>query len=179
MNTNELLVSGHTACAGCGAMIMMRHVLKELGEKTIMVIPACCTTLLMGVYPYSSLKIPIVHCPFETAAAMATGVRAALDLEGDIETTVLAWAGDGGTFDIGLQALSGAAERNENFIYVCYDNQAYMNTGIQRSSATPWGAWTTTTPRPKRKNRTSKRYSQNPGSPRNSLYSYSHFGFYG
>jgi pyruvate/2-oxoacid:ferredoxin oxidoreductase beta subunit len=148
MNTNELLVSGHTACAGCGAMIMMRHILKELGERTIMVLPACCSTLLMGVNFHSSLKIPLIHCPFETAAAMATGVRAALDLEGDTETTVLAWAGDGGTFDIGLQALSGAVERNENFIYVCYDNEAYMNTGIQRSSATPWAAWTTTTPRP-------------------------------
>lgn len=156
MNTNELLVSGHNACAGCGAMIMMRHVLKELGEKTIMVIPACCSTLLMGVYPYTSLRIPLIHCPFETAAAIASGIRAALNLDGDTETTVLAWAGDGGTFDIGLQALSAAVERNENFIYVCYDNEAYMNTGIQRSSATPWGAWTTTTPRPTVKNEPKK-----------------------
>ena len=156
MNTKELLVSGHSACAGCGAMIMMRHVLKELGEKTVMVLPACCATLLMGIYPYSSLKIPIIHCPFETAAAIASGVRASLDLDGDTETTALAWAGDGGTFDIGLQALSGAVERNENFIYVCYDNEAYMNTGIQRSSATPWGAWTTTTPRPRGKSEPKK-----------------------
>ncbi len=148
MNTKEILVSGHNACAGCAAMIMMRHVLKELGEKTVMVVPACCATLLMGAHPHTSLKIPLIHCPFETAAAIATGVRASLDLDGDTETTVLAWAGDGGTFDIGLQALSGAVERNENLIYVCYDNEAYMNTGIQRSSATPWGAWTTTTPRP-------------------------------
>lgn len=144
----EILCSGHTACPGCGAVIMLRHILKELGKKTIMVLPACCSTLLMGINHYSSLKIPLIHCPFETAGAMDTGVRAALDLEEDTETTVLAWAGDGGTFDIGLQALSGAVERNENFIYICYDNEAYMNTGIQRSSATPWAAWTTTTPRP-------------------------------
>jgi pyruvate/2-oxoacid:ferredoxin oxidoreductase beta subunit len=135
---------------------MLRHILKELGEKTVMVIPACCSTLLMGAYPHTSLKIPLIHCPFETAAAIASGVRAALDLDGDAETTVLAWAGDGGTFDIGLQALSAAVERNENFIYVCYDNEAYMNTGIQRSSATPWGAWTTTTPRPAVKNEPKK-----------------------
>jgi pyruvate ferredoxin oxidoreductase beta subunit/2-oxoisovalerate ferredoxin oxidoreductase beta subunit len=92
------------------------------------------------------LKVPVLHTAFETAAIGAAGVRAALDTQGDTETTVVAWAGDGGTFDIGLQALSGAAERNENILYICYDNEAYMNTGIQRSSATPWGAWTTTTP---------------------------------
>jgi pyruvate ferredoxin oxidoreductase beta subunit/2-oxoisovalerate ferredoxin oxidoreductase beta subunit len=92
-----------------------------------------------------------MHTPFATAAAAASGVRAALDLKGETDTTVVAWAGDGGTFDIGIQALSAAAERNENIIYVCYDNEAYMNTGVQRSSATPFGAWTTTTPskRPK------------------------------
>jgi pyruvate/2-oxoacid:ferredoxin oxidoreductase beta subunit len=92
------------------------------------------------------MDVPIYHCAFETAAATATGVKAGLEMTGDAETTVVAWAGDGGTFDIGLQALSGAAERNEDIIYVCYDNEAYMNTGIQRSSATPYGAWTTTTP---------------------------------
>jgi pyruvate ferredoxin oxidoreductase beta subunit/2-oxoisovalerate ferredoxin oxidoreductase beta subunit len=87
-----------------------------------------------------------MHTPFASAAAAASGVRAALDIKGDTETTVCAWAGDGGTFDIGIQALSAAAERNENIMYICYDNEAYMNTGIQRSSATPFGAWTTTTP---------------------------------
>jgi pyruvate/2-oxoacid:ferredoxin oxidoreductase beta subunit len=90
--------------------------------------------------------VPLLHTAFETAAATAAGLRAALDVLGDTETTVLAWAGDGGTFDIGLQALSAVAERNEDILYVCYDNEAYMNTGVQRSSATPWGAWTTTTP---------------------------------
>jgi pyruvate ferredoxin oxidoreductase beta subunit/2-oxoisovalerate ferredoxin oxidoreductase beta subunit len=87
-----------------------------------------------------------MHTAFETAAIAATGVRASLDMQGKTDINVLAWAGDGGTFDIGFQALSGAAERNENIIYICYDNEAYMNTGIQRSSATPRLAWTTTTP---------------------------------
>ncbi|HAV41891.1 MAG TPA: pyruvate synthase subunit beta, partial [Acidobacteria bacterium] len=113
---------------------------------TILCIPACCWSVIDGPFPHSSLDVPIYHCAFETAASSASGVRAGLDMVGDKETTVMAWAGDGGTFDIGIQALSGAAERNEDFIYACYDNEAYMNTGIQRSSATPLGAWTTTTP---------------------------------
>ena len=99
-----------------------------------------------GPFPHSCVSVPIYHCAFETAASTATGVKAGLDMIGDHETTVVAWGGDGGTFDIGIQALSGAAERNDDIIYVCYDNEAYMNTGIQRSSATPTGAWTTTTP---------------------------------
>lgn len=141
----EFVHSGHVGCPGCGATIAMRFVLKALGEKTMMVLPACCWSVIAGPYPQSALKIPVIHAAFETGGATATGVRAALDMQGDTETTVLTWAGDGGTFDIGFQALSGAVERNENFIYVCYDNEAYMNTGIQRSSSTPYGAWTTTT----------------------------------
>ncbi len=141
----EFVYSGHVGCAGCGAAIAMRFVLKALGEKTIMVLPACCWSVITGSYPLSALKIPVIHAAFETGGATASGVRAALDMKGDTETTVLTWAGDGGTFDIGFQALSGAVERNENFLYVCYDNEAYMNTGIQRSSSTPYGAWTTTT----------------------------------
>jgi len=144
--TQEYLESGHLACPGCGASMAMRHVLKALGKDTIIVIPACCWSIIDGPFPYSSTKVPVMHMAFEAAAAAASGVRAALDVKGDRKTTVMAWAGDGGTFDIGLQALSGAAERNEDFIYVCYDNEAYMNTGIQRSSSTPYGAWTTTTP---------------------------------
>jgi pyruvate ferredoxin oxidoreductase beta subunit/2-oxoisovalerate ferredoxin oxidoreductase beta subunit len=97
-----------------------------------------------------------MHTPFASAAAAASGVRAALDVKGDVTTTVVAWAGDGGTFDIGIQALSAAAERNENIIYICYDNEAYMNTGVQRSSATPLGAWTTTTPSQHTKDRPKK-----------------------
>ncbi|MBP6909381.1 MAG: 3-methyl-2-oxobutanoate dehydrogenase subunit beta [Candidatus Saccharicenans sp.] len=142
----ELMSSGHLACQGCGATLAMRYALKALGQKTILCVPACCWSVIDGPFPHSSLDVPIYHCAFETAASSASGVRAGLDMVGDKETTVMAWAGDGGTFDIGIQALSGAAERNEDFIYTCYDNEAYMNTGIQRSSATPLGAWTTTTP---------------------------------
>jgi pyruvate/2-oxoacid:ferredoxin oxidoreductase beta subunit len=142
----ELMHPGHVGCPGCGAAIAMRFLLKALGDKVVMVIPACCWSIIAGPYPQSTLKTPIIHCAFETAASTASGVRAALDMLGDTETKVVAWAGDGGTFDIGFQALSGAVERNEDFLYVCYDNEAYMNTGIQRSSSTPYGAWTTTTP---------------------------------
>jgi pyruvate/2-oxoacid:ferredoxin oxidoreductase beta subunit len=142
----EYMMSGHLACSGCGATLGMRYALKALGEDTVVVIPASCWSVIAGVFPYDSLKVPVCHVAFETAASSATGVKAGLEMMGDTTTTVLAWAGDGGTFDIGLQALSGAAERNEDFIYVCYDNEAYMNTGVQRSSATPFMTWTTTTP---------------------------------
>ena len=142
----EYVYSGHVGCPGCGAAIAMRFVLKALGDRMVMVLPACCWSIIAGAYPQSALKVPVLHSAFETGGAVASGVRAALDMKGDFETTVVTWAGDGGTFDIGFQALSGAVERNENFIYVCYDNEAYMNTGIQRSSSTPYGAWTTTTP---------------------------------
>jgi pyruvate/2-oxoacid:ferredoxin oxidoreductase beta subunit len=142
----ELMASGHVACPGCGGSLAMRLVLKALGPKTMIALPACCWTIISGPWPQSALGVPLLHTAFETAAATAAGIRAALDMQGDKDTTVMAWAGDGGTFDIGIQALSGAAERNDDILYVCYDNEAYMNTGIQRSSATPWGAWTTTTP---------------------------------
>ncbi|MGQ9669856.1 MAG: 3-methyl-2-oxobutanoate dehydrogenase subunit beta [Desulfosoma sp.] len=146
VSEREYMCSGHVGCPGCGAAIAMRFLLKAMGEKTIMVIPACCWSIIAGPYPQSTLKVPVLHTAFETGGAVASGVRAALDIQGDRETTVVTWAGDGGTFDIGFQALSGAVERNEDFIYVCYDNEAYMNTGVQRSSSTPYGAWTTTTP---------------------------------
>ncbi len=142
----ELMGSGHLGCQGCGATNAMRFALKGLGPKTILVMPACCWSVIDGPFPHSSISVPIYHTAFETAASAASGVKAGLVMRGDEETEVVAWAGDGGTFDIGLQALSGAAERNEDFIYACYDNEAYMNTGIQRSGATPYGAWTTTTP---------------------------------
>jgi pyruvate/2-oxoacid:ferredoxin oxidoreductase beta subunit len=147
MPAEEWLECGHKACQGCGTTICMRHALKALGRGTHVVMPACCATVIEGEFPNSALRMPVFHTAFETAAAAASGVRAAQRIKGhDRQTRVLAWAGDGGTFDIGIQALSGAAERNEDIIYVCYDNEAYMNTGIQRSSATPAGAWTTTTP---------------------------------
>ena len=146
MPKDDLLASGHLACPGCAAPIAMNLVLKALGPQTVVTLPACCWSIIAGPWPQSSLRVPLFHTAFETGGATASGIKAGLVARGDIETTVIAWAGDGGTFDIGLQALSGAAERNEDIIYFCYDNEAYMNTGIQRSSATPWGAWTTTTP---------------------------------
>ena len=105
---------------------------------------ACCWTVLSGRPPIH--RVPLLHAPFAAAAAAASGVKAGLSARGDDKTTVMAWAGDGGTYDIGIQALSGAADRNEDIIYCCYDNEAYMNTGIQRSGGTPPGAWTMTTP---------------------------------
>lgn len=142
----DLMMPGLLSCQGCGSALAMKLALKALGERTVVVIPACCWSIIIGVYPHSTLRVPVIHVPFETAAVAASGVRAGLDIRGESNVTVMAWAGDGGTFDIGLQSLSGAAERNEDILYACYDNEAYMNTGIQRSSATPVGAWTTTTP---------------------------------
>ena len=137
---------GNMSCPGCGASIAMNLALKALGQDTILVIPACCWAIIAGPYPISSLKVPVLHTAFASAAVTASGVRAGLNMKGDTKTTVVAWAGDGGTFDIGLQSLSGAAERNDDIIFVCYDNEAYMNTGVQRSSSTPYGTRTTTTP---------------------------------
>ena len=142
----DYLKPGHLGCPGCGAAIAIKFALKALGEKIIMVIPASCASIIVGPYPQSALNVPILHTAFATAGAAASGVRAALDMKGDTETTVLSWAGDGGTFDIGFQSLSGAVERDEDCIFVCYDNEAYMNTGVQRSSSTPYGMRTTTTP---------------------------------
>lgn len=143
---DEVYSSGHLACPGCGVSISARVALKYLGRKTILVVPACCFAVIDGPFPYSAAGVPLLHCAFESAGATASGVRAALGARGIDDVNVVAWAGDGGTYDIGLQSLSAAAERNEDIIYVCYDNEAYMNTGIQRSSSTPMGAWTTTTP---------------------------------
>ncbi|NLI98528.1 3-methyl-2-oxobutanoate dehydrogenase subunit beta [bacterium] len=142
----EIMCSGHKACQGCGATIAMRYALKALGPRTILAIPACCWAVIDGPFPYSAAGVPLFHCAFETAAVTASGIRAGLDARGEKDVNVVAWAGDGGTFDIGIQALSGTVERNDNIIYFCYDNEAYMNTGVQRSSSTPWGAVTSTTP---------------------------------
>ena len=142
----NLISSGHIACQGCGALTVVNQVLKSLGSKTVAVIPACCLSVCNGAYPSAAFKIPVVNCAFETAAITAAGIRYGLNRRGDNDAHVVVFAGDGGTYDIGLQALSGAAERNDDIIYVCYDNEAYMNTGIQRSSSTPYGAHTMTTP---------------------------------
>ncbi len=142
----EIMQPGHRACQGCGATLTMRYALKALGRKTIVVIPACCWSVIDGPFPYSSAGVPVFHSAFETGGSTASGIAAGLEIKGKKDINVLTLAGDGGTADIGIQALSGAAERGENIIYVCYDNEAYMNTGVQRSSSTPYGAWTSTTP---------------------------------
>jgi pyruvate ferredoxin oxidoreductase beta subunit len=110
-----------------------------------MVVPAGCATIIQGSFPKTSARVPLLNIAFAAASSSASGVAAALEQRGVKDVNVLVWAGDGATSDIGMASLSGAAERNENIIYVCYDNEAYMNTGIQRSSSTPIGAWTTTT----------------------------------
>jgi pyruvate/2-oxoacid:ferredoxin oxidoreductase beta subunit len=146
LSKKEFLHPGHGFCPGCGFMIGFRIVLKVLGENTVAATTAGCLGTNSGFFPYSPIKIASYSTVFASAAAAASGIRAALDSKGKSDTHVLAVAGDGGTFDIGIQALSAAAERNENFIFLCYDNEGYMNTGVQKSSATPQGAWTTTTP---------------------------------
>jgi len=144
----ELIYSGHIACHGCAAVLAMRYSLQALGKKTIVVIPACCWSILASPFPSTTLKVPILHTLFMAGAVTAAGVKSGLRVRGIEDVNVMTWAGDGGTHDIGIQSLSGCAERNDDIIYACYDNEAYMNTGIQRSSATPYLGWTTTTPAP-------------------------------
>lgn len=141
----NLFTQGHTACPGCAAPIIVRNMMRILGEDTIVYAPANCLLVFGGTYPYIAWKVPYLHEAFENTGACISGVKRALKKKGK-KSTVIGFAGDGGTYDIGIQALSGAAERNEDVIYVCYDNEAYMNTGIQRSGSTPYGAATTTTP---------------------------------
>ncbi|AFH42316.1 3-methyl-2-oxobutanoate dehydrogenase subunit beta [Fervidicoccus fontis] len=142
----EHVLPGDAACPGCPIPIGLKTVAAAFNGNAVLVIPACCTSVVVGTYPYSSLKMNIVHTPFASSASVASGLREALKQRGLEDTQVIVWAGDGGTADIGMASLSGAAERNEDIIYIMYDNEAYMNTGIQRSSSTPIKAWTTTTP---------------------------------
>ncbi len=144
--TQEFVHPGTRACTGCGLSIAYRVGLKALGKDTILVVPPSCLTVLQGLFPVASTKLPCLNVTFASTAAAATGILATLKTKGNDHTTVAAWAGDGGTSDIGLQALSGAAERGDNFIYFCYDNEGYMNTGVQRSGTTPIGAVTANTP---------------------------------
>jgi pyruvate ferredoxin oxidoreductase beta subunit len=153
LTTEEYLLPGHAACAGCGATVAIRLAQKALGPRTVFVVPACCTSVLQSAFPFTAFNTPCLNIAFEAAAAAASGVVAAYETRGVKDVTVLAWAGDGGTVDIGLQALSGAAERGTNFIYVCYDNEAYGNTGFQRSGSSPFGSRTTTTPTGKREHK--------------------------
>jgi pyruvate ferredoxin oxidoreductase beta subunit len=145
ISEKEFLAPGHRGCAGCGATIGVRLALKALGENTVAVNATGCLEVITTPYPETAWEIPWMHVAFENAAAVASGVERALKSQGK-DAQVVAFGGDGGTADIGLQALSGAMERGHNIIYICYDNEAYMNTGVQRSGATPYGASTTTSP---------------------------------
>ncbi len=143
---DPMLCSGHAACPGCVEALSVRHVLATLGPDTVAVIPPSCMAIIAGPQPFSSLRIPVYQPTLEASAASASGLRRALDAQGKHDTQVLVLAGDGGTYDIGFQCLSSAAERNEDFIYICLDNEGYMNTGAQKSSSTPHFARTGSTP---------------------------------
>ena len=141
----ELFDSGHRACGGCGEALAARLVMKGAGKDTIVVAATGCMEVFSTPYPETAWKVPWIHSLFENASAVASGVEAALKKQGRTEKVVV-MAGDGATFDIGMLCISGAFERGHDFAYICYDNEAYMNTGIQRSGATPYDASTTTSP---------------------------------
>jgi len=146
--SKHLFAPGHTACAGCGQSLAVRLVLDAAGQNTIVANNTGCLEVFSTKYPESSWEVPFIHSLFENAAAVASGIEAALKYLGKKDAiNVIAEAGDGGTADIGLQALSGMLERGHDILYVCYDNEAYMNTGIQRSGLTPFNANTTTSPK--------------------------------
>ncbi|MCJ7520823.1 MAG: thiamine pyrophosphate-dependent enzyme [Dehalococcoidia bacterium] len=146
MSEKEYLLPGNRVCPGCALSLAYRHILKALEGEVIVTVPASCLTVLHGMYPVTSVSVPCVNTPFASTGASATGLVAGLKALGREGLTVLAIAGDGGTHDIGIQALSGASERQGDFIYICYDNEGYMNTGNQRSGSTPLGAISGTTP---------------------------------
>jgi len=145
----EYLCRGNAACPGCPETLGLRYVGMALGDKAVLVVPAGCSSVIQGIGPKNGFAIPTLNIVFAAAAATASGLARAFQRRG-VDAQVVVWAGDGGTADIGFQALSGAAERGENIIYICVDNEAYMNTGIQRSGLTPYGAWTTTSHRGKK-----------------------------
>ncbi|MEM3750492.1 MAG: 3-methyl-2-oxobutanoate dehydrogenase subunit beta [Candidatus Jordarchaeales archaeon] len=144
--SEEYVLPGNSACQGCGSTLALRWVLKALGKKTVIVNPASCGCVYVGLYPRTAVSVPYIQMAFAAGPAAASGMVGGLEAQGKKDVTVICWAGDGGTADIGVSSLSGSAERNTNYIYFCYDNEAYMNTGTQRSGSTPAGAWTTTTP---------------------------------
>jgi len=147
----DLLAPGHRACAGCAGASILRMVANTAGPNTVVGLATGCMEVVTTIYPYTAWRIPYIHSAFENVAATISGVETAyraFKKKGKIDKKInfIAIGGDGGTYDIGLQALSGAMERGHNMLYLCYDNEAYMNTGIQRSGATPYGAATSTTP---------------------------------
>jgi pyruvate ferredoxin oxidoreductase beta subunit len=150
--SEEYFVSGHRSCQGCAEVLAVRHVQKALGKDTIVSCATGCMEIVSSPLPTTSWEVPWIHVAFETAASVASGIESglkALMRKGKIsqkKISVVGMGGDGATTDIGFQPLSGAFERGHDMVYVCYDNEAYMNTGIQRSSSTPYGASTTTSP---------------------------------
>jgi len=146
------LASGHRACQGCGEVLALKLAMKAIGMNSIVVSATGCMEIITSTFPQTAWNVPWLHVAFENAAAVASGTEAALKVlmrKGKIpqkHIDVVAIGGDGATADIGLQALSGAMERGHDFVYICLDNEAYMNTGVQRSSSTPYGAMTTTSP---------------------------------
>lgn len=141
-----LLSAGHSACSGCGQLLAARHVIEAAGPNTIILNSTGCLEVTTTPYPRTAWRVPWAHSLFENSAALATGVAAALKYQKNNNINVIAQAGDGGTFDIGFGLISGMWERDDKVLYVCYDNEAYMNTGVQSSAATAYGASTTTSP---------------------------------
>jgi len=152
VTTEENFAPGHRACIGCGEALAVRHVCKALGKNVIIVNATGCIEIISSLLPQTSWCVPWIHTLFENVAAVMSGIESAYKARvrkgkiPDKDVKFVGFGGDGATSDIGLQALSGAMERGHNFLYCCFDNEAYMNTGIQRSSSTPYGAWTTTAP---------------------------------
>jgi pyruvate ferredoxin oxidoreductase beta subunit len=152
VTTEENFAPGHRACIGCGEALAVRHVCKALGKNVIIVTATGCIEIFSSLLPQTSWQMAWIHTLFENVAAVMSGIESAYKVRvrkgkiADKNVKFVGFGGDGATTDIGLQALSGAMERGHDFLYVCYDNEAYMNTGIQRSSSTPYGAWTTTAP---------------------------------
>ncbi len=152
VTTEENFASGHRACIGCGEALAVRHVCKALGKNVIIVTATGCIEIFSSLLPQTSWQMAWIHTLFENVAAVMSGIESAYKVRvrkgkiPDKNVKFVGFGGDGATTDIGIQALSGAMERGHDFLYVCYDNEAYMNTGIQRSSSTPYGAWTTTAP---------------------------------
>ena len=152
VTTEENFAPGHRACIGCGEALAVRHVCKALGKNVIIVTATGCIEIFSSLLPQTSWQMAWIHTLFENVAAVMSGIESAYKVRvrkgkiPDKNVKFVGFGGDGATTDIGLQALSGAMERGHDFLYVCYDNEAYMNTGIQRSSSTPYGAWTTTAP---------------------------------
>ncbi len=142
----DLFSAGHVACAGCIESLSIRIIVNTIGSDAVAVVPPSCGAVICGGYPNSAVSIPAFHTTLESAAASASGVKRSLVAQGKPDTTVICLAGDGGTYDIGFQALSSAVERNEDILYICFDNEGYMNTGGQKSSSTPLQAVTGSTP---------------------------------